>query len=119
MKAWIDSWIKEIEHEYQFVYSSKQLETYAKKVKNTLGIKTYKQVMTIVERMDCCTTKWAKCYKKCILDLGQSTSSIGESSNSSLKGSIKKGSMAAMKLAKSADVQIKNLNSLEVRRILT
>ena len=73
--------------------------------------------MTIVERMDCCSTRWARCYKKHLLDLEQSTSSIGESSNSSLKGSVKKGSMAAMKLSKSADTQVKNSNSLEVRTI--
>ena len=95
MKVWIDSWIKDIEHEYQFTYSFKELEKYAKNEKKTIGIQTYKRVMTIVERMDCCTAKWARCYKKHLLDLEQSTSSIGESSNSSLKGSVKKGSIVA------------------------
>ena len=117
MKHWIDSWVKDIEHEYQFIHSFKELEKYAKKEKKTIGIQTYKCVMTILERMDCCTSKWARCYKKNLLDLEQSTSSIGESSNSSLKGSVKKGSMAAMKLSKSADATVKNSKSLEVSKI--
>ena len=90
MKVWIDSWIKSIEHEYQFIHSFHELEKYAKKDKKVIGIPTYKRLMTIVERMDCCSTKWARCYKKHLLDLEQSTSSIGESSNSSLKGSTPK-----------------------------
>ena len=33
MKVWIDSWIKSIEHEYQFIHSFHELEKYAKKRK--------------------------------------------------------------------------------------
>lgn len=117
MKRWIDSWITNVEHEYQFDHSFQSFKSHLRGCREVLGLATYKRVRKIVDSMECCSTKWAKCFKAQVLDLEQTTSSIGESANASMKRFERTSTMASRKLATSAETQIKHSNHLEDKRM--
>lgn len=85
LKHWIDTWIFDLNHEYQYLHSFKNFEIHLKENKDVFGTAVHKRIKDIIARMDGCSLKWAKCYKHGKLDLEHPTSSIGESSNSSMK----------------------------------
>ena len=113
---WINTWIFTIEREHQYLDSVRRFKIKLKDEREALGPNVHdgiKQICSILEEN---STKWAKCYKKSVLDIEQCTSSIGESANSSLKRFDKSRSMAQKSLATSASTQIRHSEHLEGKR---
>jgi len=115
LKEWIDTWIFTLEHEYQFLDSLKQFNDNLESSRKILGSATLQRVEDIVNIMESISTKWAKCYKKAVMDLEHTTSSIGESMNSSMK-KFAKGPMAATNLTTSAATAINHSKHLDEKR---
>ncbi|GFH62118.1 hypothetical protein CTEN210_18594 [Chaetoceros tenuissimus] len=101
LKRWIDTWIFNLDREKHFLVSME-------KFKSVLQSKECDEirapVLKIIESLEVSTAKWAKCYKKESFDLGHTTTSPGEASNSSLKRFCK-GNMSSQSLSGSARTQ--------------
>lgn len=52
MKRWIDSWITNVEHEYQFDHSFQSFKSHLRGCREVLGLATYKRVRKIVDSME-------------------------------------------------------------------
>mmetsp|Transcript_2524 Transcript_2524/g.2829 ORF Transcript_2524/g.2829 Transcript_2524/m.2829 type:complete len:364 (+) Transcript_2524:2-1093(+) len=124
LKRWIDSWITNIDKEYQFLDSLQKFYDHIKsdhvtkmfsKTRNTANMTVLGIVMKLVKNMEMSSTKWAKCYKTSAMDLEQTTSSIGESANGSLKN-FDNGKLASKTIATSAGSQILHSNHLNKKR---
>ena len=114
LKEWVDSWIFEIDREEQYKDSLKKFKEVVIKHSSKMK-KTVPHVMTIVNSLEKSDTYWAKCYKKCSLDMEQATSSPGESMNSSMKRQDK-GNMSKKNLQKSSDSMLGHSKYLETKR---
>jgi len=116
IKKWIDTWICEIDNEYQFSDSVERFKTHISSLRNTLGDRTYNELQKLwTNSMEPCTTKWARCYREDKMDLEHTTSSIGESMNSSLKGHSKK-KMAAMTIGNASENMLQHSKKLVQKR---
>ena len=109
------SWISSISHEYQFLDSLAKFKSKLAMVKTVLGTTMYTKVSKIFSSMQCCTTKWAKCYKKSVMDLEHTTTSPGESMNKSMKYYSKRP-MAGMNLDKSAKTMLNHSEHFDQKR---
>ena len=116
LKHWIDTWIFDLNHEYQYLHSFKRFEIHLKENKDVFGTAVHKRIKDIIVRMDGCSLKWAKCYKHGKLDLEHPTSSIGESSNSSMKKFDKTKRMSSRTIQSSASTQRNHSNHLHTQR---
>jgi len=117
IKKWIDTLIRDVIFEFQFDDSVIRLKSYLLSVKHCIGVKAYNSIMDMLQKsMETCSTKWARCFRQNEMDLGQSTSSPGESMNHSMKAySTKK--LGSMTLSNSADVMINHSSYLDTKRV--
>ena len=101
LKKWIDTWIFNLDRENHFLDSMQKFKSV---LKSEECDEIRAPVSKIIESLEVCTAKWAKCYKKKTFDLGHTTTSPGEASNSSLKRFCK-GNMSSQSLSVSARTQ--------------
>ena len=116
LKKWIDTWICEIDNEYEFTDSVNRFQKHISSLRQSLGDRTYNELQKLWNTsMEPCTTKWARCYRTDKMDIEHTTSSIGESMNSSLKGHSKK-KMGAMTIDNSSENMLLHSKKLDHKR---
>jgi hypothetical protein len=103
-----------IEKVYQFLDSFQKLKDYLKTNKILLG-STLSSIEAILDSMESTSTYWAKSFRSHNLDLEQTTSSIAESMNGSLKRFTSKP-LAHKSIANSAALMVAHSNKLLGKR---
>lgn len=108
-KKWIDTWINDINHEYQLKHSMQMFENFIARNEKKHGTvilplkEHYSSLKNIMSRI-------ALAYKGDKMDLGHMTSSIGESSNKSMKY-FNILSMSCMGIAKAGKKMAHNVST--------
>lgn len=115
LEVWIISWITTIEKPYQYSDSISKFDIYLKNNRKILGEETFKRIDKLTSMMNVCSSSWAYCYKKKVMDLEQHTTSICESLNNSLK-QFTKSPMASLTFANSAVMCINHSDKLLKKR---